>query len=111
MHDNNKTELSSLEETRPEFNPGKGAIKLGIDVHPELLLMVGNALANVRAFAYVNRSLADVIEDINARACRSIRVNVGIEVLERAEACNLRFLSDFLRCVSRQDTAEDVFQP
>ncbi len=31
-----KSELSSLEETRPEFTPGNVAIKLGIDVHQEL---------------------------------------------------------------------------
>src|SRR5216684_667668 len=34
------TELSSLEETRLEFNPGKEAIKLGIDVHQEFYTVV-----------------------------------------------------------------------
>jgi transposase len=32
--------MSSLEETRPEFNPGKSAIKLGIDVHQEFYVVV-----------------------------------------------------------------------
>ena len=40
MDDNNKSELSSPEETRPEFNPGKGAIKLGIDVHQHFYVVV-----------------------------------------------------------------------
>jgi transposase len=35
-----KSELSSPEETRPEFNPGKGAIKLGIDVHQHFYVVV-----------------------------------------------------------------------
>jgi hypothetical protein len=30
MHDNNNKELSSPEETRPEFNPGKSAIKFAL---------------------------------------------------------------------------------
>src|SRR5262245_38661708 len=34
------TELSSLEETRCQFNGGKGAIKLGIDVHQEFYVVV-----------------------------------------------------------------------
>jgi hypothetical protein len=34
------TELSSPEETRPEFNPGKAAIKLGIDVHQGFYVVV-----------------------------------------------------------------------
>ena len=34
------TELSSHEETRSEFNPGKTAIKLGIDVHQEFYVVV-----------------------------------------------------------------------
>src|SRR6267142_2545321 len=34
------TELSSHEGTRSEFNPGKGAIKLGIDVHQEHYVVV-----------------------------------------------------------------------
>src|SRR6266568_955272 len=36
----NNTELSSLEETRSEFNPSKAAIKLGIDVHQEFYVVV-----------------------------------------------------------------------
>jgi transposase len=32
--------MSSLEETRSEFNPGKAAIKLGIDVHQEFYVVV-----------------------------------------------------------------------
>ena len=32
--------MSSLEETRPEFNPGKTLIKLGIDVHQEFYVVV-----------------------------------------------------------------------
>jgi transposase len=36
----NNTELSSPEETRSEFNPGKRAIKLGIDVHQEFCVVV-----------------------------------------------------------------------
>jgi transposase len=35
-----KSELSSPEETRPEFNPGKSAIKLGIDVHQHFYVVV-----------------------------------------------------------------------
>jgi hypothetical protein len=35
-----KSEMSSLEETRLEFNPGKSAIKLGIDVHQEFYVVV-----------------------------------------------------------------------
>src|SRR6267154_599971 len=34
------TELSSPEGTRPEFNPGKAVIKLGIDVHQEFYAVV-----------------------------------------------------------------------
>ncbi len=34
------TKLSSLEETRSEFNPGKSAIKLGIDVHQHFYVVV-----------------------------------------------------------------------
>src|SRR6266436_4933512 len=34
------TELSSLEETRSESNPGSAAIKLGIDVHQEFYVVV-----------------------------------------------------------------------
>lgn len=34
------TELSSPEETRPEFNPGEAAIKLGIDVHQDVYVVV-----------------------------------------------------------------------
>ena len=34
------TELSSHEGTRPEFNPGKTVIKLGIDVHQEFYVVV-----------------------------------------------------------------------
>ena len=37
---NNNTELSSPEGTRSEFNPGKVAIKLGIDVHQEFYVVV-----------------------------------------------------------------------
>src|SRR6266496_6319359 len=34
------TELSSLEETRSQFNGGPGAIKLGIDVHQDFYVVV-----------------------------------------------------------------------
>jgi hypothetical protein len=34
------TELSSHEGTRPEFNPSKAVIKLGIDVHQEFYVVV-----------------------------------------------------------------------
>jgi hypothetical protein len=34
------TELSSLEETRSQFNGGTGAIKLGIDVHQDFYVVV-----------------------------------------------------------------------
>ena len=34
------TKLSSLEETRSEFNPGQAAIKLGIDVHQDFYVVV-----------------------------------------------------------------------
>src|SRR5205814_4065431 len=34
------TELSSLEETRCQFNGGRCAIKLGIDVHQEFYVVV-----------------------------------------------------------------------
>src|ERR1700681_1162437 len=37
---NNTTELSSLEETRCQFNGGTGAIKLGIDVHQDFYVVV-----------------------------------------------------------------------
>jgi transposase len=40
MHSINNTELSSLEETRCQFNGGPGAIKLGIDVHQEFYTVV-----------------------------------------------------------------------
>ena len=40
MNNDTKSELSSLEETRPEFNPGKTTIKLGIDVHQEFYVVV-----------------------------------------------------------------------
>ena len=40
MNSSNNTELSSPEETRPEFNPDKGAIKLGIDVHQHFYVVV-----------------------------------------------------------------------
>src|SRR5450432_2636333 len=39
MYQSNNTELSSPEETRLEFNPGKAAIKLGIDVHQEFYVV------------------------------------------------------------------------
>ena len=32
--------MSSLEETRPEFNPAGARIKLGIDVHQEFYVVV-----------------------------------------------------------------------
>jgi transposase len=40
MNNTIKVELSSLEETRSEFNPGKATIKLGIDVHQEFYVVV-----------------------------------------------------------------------
>src|SRR6266568_138106 len=40
MHYVNNTELSSHEETRCQFNGGTGAIKLGIDVHQDLYVVV-----------------------------------------------------------------------
>jgi hypothetical protein len=40
MHSINNTELSSLEETRCQFNGGKCAIKLGIDVHQDFHVVV-----------------------------------------------------------------------
>ena len=40
MHSINNTELSSLEETRCQFNGGKAVIKLGIDVHQEFYVVV-----------------------------------------------------------------------
>jgi transposase len=40
MHSINNTELSSLEETRCQFNGGKCTIKLGIDVHQEFYVRV-----------------------------------------------------------------------
>jgi hypothetical protein len=39
----NNTKLSSPEETRPEFNLGPGAIKLGIDVHQAFYVVVVQA--------------------------------------------------------------------
>ena len=36
----NNTELSSNEGTRPEFNPSKACIKLGIDVHQDFYVVV-----------------------------------------------------------------------
>jgi transposase len=38
--DKSSTELSSHEETRSQFNGGTGAIKLGIDVHQDLYVVV-----------------------------------------------------------------------
>src|SRR6266852_2785560 len=40
MHYVNNTELSSVEETRSQFNGGTGAIKLGIDVHQDFYVVV-----------------------------------------------------------------------
>jgi transposase len=40
MHYVNNTELSSLEETRSQFNGRTGAIKLGIDVHQDFYVVV-----------------------------------------------------------------------
>ena len=40
MNSSNNTELSSPEETRPEFNSGESAIKLGIDVHQHFYVVV-----------------------------------------------------------------------
>src|SRR5438876_6999583 len=40
MHYVNNTELSSHEETRSQFNGGRGAIKLGIDVHQDFYVAV-----------------------------------------------------------------------
>src|SRR5438034_3811626 len=40
MHSINNIELSSLEETRCQFNGGTGAIKLGIDVHQDFYVVV-----------------------------------------------------------------------
>jgi len=39
-NDTKSSELSSPEETRPEFNPGRAIIKLGIDVHQEFYVVV-----------------------------------------------------------------------
>jgi hypothetical protein len=43
MHSINNIELSSLEETRCQFNGGTGAIKLGIDVHQDFYVVVEQA--------------------------------------------------------------------
>ena len=40
MHSINNIELSSLEETRCQFNGGRCAIKLGIDVHQDFYVVV-----------------------------------------------------------------------
>jgi transposase len=40
MHSINNTELSSLEETRCQFNGGNADIKLGIDVHQDFYVVV-----------------------------------------------------------------------
>ncbi len=40
LSNDTKSELSSLEGTRGEFNPRKRAIKLGIDVHQEFYVVV-----------------------------------------------------------------------
>jgi transposase len=40
MHNDTKSELSSLEETRGQFNGRSTAIKLGIDVHQEFYVVV-----------------------------------------------------------------------
>ncbi|MBA3963900.1 MAG: hypothetical protein H0X40_18645, partial [Chthoniobacterales bacterium] len=41
MHNNDtKSELSSREETRGQFNGRRAAIKLGIDVHQEFYVVV-----------------------------------------------------------------------
>jgi transposase len=40
MHSINNSELSSLEETRRQFNGGRCAIKLGIDVHQDFYVVV-----------------------------------------------------------------------
>jgi hypothetical protein len=40
MHSINNIELSSLEETRRQFNGGRGTIKLGIDVHQDFYVVV-----------------------------------------------------------------------
>src|SRR5260370_38937701 len=40
MHEVNKTDLSSKEETRRQFNGGPGAIKLGIDVTQDFYVVV-----------------------------------------------------------------------
>ena len=42
----NNTKLSSLEETRSEFNPGQGAIKLGIDVHQDYYVVAAQVEAH-----------------------------------------------------------------
>jgi len=39
MNNTIKVELSSPEETRPEFNPGRAPIKLGIDVHQQFYVV------------------------------------------------------------------------
>jgi hypothetical protein len=40
MHSITNTELSSLEETRCQFNDGRCAIKMGIDVHQDFYVVV-----------------------------------------------------------------------
>src|SRR6266481_2043949 len=40
IRNDTKSELSSPEETRPEFNPDKAPIKLGIDVHQDFYVVV-----------------------------------------------------------------------
>ena len=40
MHSINNTALSSLEETRRQFNGGRCTIKLGIDVHQDFYVVV-----------------------------------------------------------------------
>ena len=40
MHSITNTELSSLEETRRQFNGGRCAIKMGVDVHQDFYVVV-----------------------------------------------------------------------
>ena len=78
------TELSSLEETRPEFNPGRALIKLGIDLHQDfyvVVMQVGGTNPKP-AQRHSKAAFLEWAEQLRARGC---------EVHAVYEACGFGF--------------------
>jgi len=92
MHSINNTELSSLEETRCQFNGGKARIKLGIDVHQHFYVVVmqqgGTNPKPPQRFA----------KEAFLRWAAKLKEKSGAEVYAVYEACGFGF--SLQRCLS-----------